>query len=76
MEKIIKRRIANIEIKYEDVDPLKQGQKIIDTHLGSGSSAIAAHYYGVDFVGLELDSDYFDAAKNRFDLQTRQQDLF
>jgi len=54
----------------------KQGQRILDTHLGSGSSAIAAHYFGVDFVGLELDSDYFKAAKNRVDLQTRQQDLF
>lgn len=54
----------------------EQGQKILDTHLGSGSSAIAAHYYGVDFVGLELDKDYFNAAKERFDLQTRQQDLF
>ena len=54
----------------------EQGQRILDTHLGSGSSAIAAHYYGVDFVGCELDSDYFKAAKERIDLQTRQQDLF
>lgn len=46
--------------------------KVLDTHLGSGSSAIAAHYFGVDFVGTELDKDYFDAAKARFDMATKQ----
>ena len=50
----------------------KQGDRILDTHLGSGSSAIAAHYFGVDFVGCELDKDYFDAAKARFDMATKQ----
>jgi len=50
----------------------KKGQKVLDTHLGSGSSAIAAHYFGVDFVGCELDKDYFDAAKARFDMATKQ----
>ena len=50
----------------------KKGQKILDTHLGSGSSAIAAHYFGVDFVGCELDKDYFEAAKARFDMATKQ----
>lgn len=54
----------------------KPGQRILDTHLGSGSSAIAAHYFGVDFVGCELDEDYYNAAVNRFDLSTRQQALF
>ena len=53
----------------------KPGQRILDTHLGSGSSAIAAHYYGVDFVGCELDEDYFNAAKNRFELATAQTSL-
>lgn len=48
------------------------GQKILDTHLGSGSSAIAAHYFGVDFVGIEIDSDYFNAAKARIDQETKQ----
>ncbi len=46
--------------------------KVFDSHLGSGSSAIAAHYFGVDFVGCELDKDYFDAAKARFDMATKQ----
>ncbi len=51
------------------------GQRILDTHLGSGSSAIAAHYFGVDFVGIELDEDYYKAACERFDQETRQLDL-
>ena len=50
----------------------KKGQRIFDSHLGSGSSAIAAHYFGVDFVGCELDKSYFDAAKARFDMATKQ----
>lgn len=54
----------------------KPGQRILDTHLGSGSSAIAAHYFGVDFVGCELDEDYYNAAKKRFELSTAQRTLF
>jgi site-specific DNA-methyltransferase (adenine-specific) len=50
----------------------KPGQRILDTHLGSGSSAIAAHYFGVDFVGCELDQDYYEAACDRFDNETKQ----
>ncbi len=47
-------------------------QRILDTHLGSGSSAIAAHYFGCDFVGMEIDKDYYDASCERFDRETRQ----
>ena len=54
----------------------ESGQKILDTHLGSGSSAIAAHYFGCDFVGIEIDEDYFKAAKERFNNETRQETLF
>lgn len=54
----------------------KPGQRILDTHLGSGSSAIAAHYFGVDFVGTELDADYYAAAKARFERETAQIDIF
>jgi site-specific DNA-methyltransferase (adenine-specific) len=54
----------------------KEGDRILDTHLGSGSSAIAAHYGGFDFVGCELDKDYFEAAKKRFDEETKQKELF
>ncbi len=53
----------------------KPGQRILDTHLGSGSSAIAAYYFGVDFVGCEIDKDYYKAAKERFDNETRQETL-
>lgn len=48
------------------------GQTILDTHLGSGSSAIAAHYMGNPFVGIELDQDYFQGAAKRIENETRQ----
>lgn len=49
------------------------GQKILDTHLGSASSAIAAHYFGAsEFVGTELHPGYFADAVQRFNQQTRQ----
>ncbi|HRP30502.1 MAG TPA: DNA methyltransferase [Agriterribacter sp.] len=54
----------------------KPGDRILDTHLGSGSSAIAAHQMGFDFVGTELDKDYYEAACKRFKEQTAQQKLF
>lgn len=54
----------------------KDGDKILDTHLGSGSSAIAAHYGGFDFVGCELDTDYFNAAKHRIECETAQKAMF
>lgn len=44
----------------------KPGDKILDTHLGSGSSRIAADQMGFDFTGFELDKDYFDASVKRF----------
>ncbi len=50
----------------------KPGWRILDTHLGSGSSAIAAHEMGFEFVGIEIDADYIAAARKRFDLMTRQ----
>ena len=53
----------------------KQGDKILDTHLGSGSSRIAAYDMGFDFVGCELDKDYFDAGNKRFELYRSQTKL-
>jgi site-specific DNA-methyltransferase (adenine-specific) len=44
----------------------KEGDKILDTHLGSGSSRIAADKMGFDFYGFELDKDYFDSSVKRF----------
>lgn len=54
----------------------KEGDRILDTHGGSGSSAIAAHYGGFDFVGCELDEDYYNAACRRFESETAQKALF
>ena len=54
----------------------KPGQRILDTHLGSGSSAIAANGMGFEFVGCELDADYFAAACQRIDNAQRQESLF
>ena len=54
----------------------EKGQRILDTHLGSGSNAIAAHYAGMEFVGCELDEDYFKASVERFERETAQKDMF
>jgi site-specific DNA-methyltransferase (adenine-specific) len=54
----------------------KQGDKILDTHLGSGSSAIACHGMGFDMVGIELDADYYTASVKRFKEQTSQLGIF
>ncbi len=54
----------------------KEGQKILDTHLGSGSIAIACHYYGVELLGIEIDKDYYKEAKKRINQLTRQETLF
>jgi site-specific DNA-methyltransferase (adenine-specific) len=45
----------------------KQGDKILDSHLGSGSSRIAAYKNGFDFTGFELDTEYFEKGNKRFD---------
>tara|TARA_Y100000310_G_C20654292_1_gene801198 strand:- start:848 stop:1558 length:711 start_codon:yes stop_codon:yes gene_type:complete len=50
----------------------KPGQRILDTHLGSGSSAIAAERLGFDFVGCELDPHYHKEAVKRFSIETQQ----
>ena len=54
----------------------KDGMKILDTHLGSGSSRISAHKAGLDFWGYELDKDYFEAQEQRFKTYLNQLDLF
>ena len=53
----------------------KEGDLILDTHLGSGSIAIACHQMGFDLVGCELDEDYYKAAHKRFQQQTAQMRL-
>ncbi len=54
----------------------KPGNKILDTHLGSGSSRIAAHVLGLDFVGYEIDPDYFAAQEERYKVHAAQITLF
>ena len=54
----------------------KQGDKILDTHLGSGSIAIACHDYGFDLTACELDKEYFEKAKQRIINHVAQQSLF
>jgi site-specific DNA-methyltransferase (adenine-specific) len=52
------------------------GQRILDTHLGSGSHAIAAHHFGADFTGIEIDADYFAASVDRIRRELAQGVLF
>jgi site-specific DNA-methyltransferase (adenine-specific) len=54
----------------------KQGNKILDTHLGSGSIAIACHDYGFQLTACELDAEYYEAAKKRFLNHSAQIKLF
>jgi site-specific DNA-methyltransferase (adenine-specific) len=53
-----------------------EGMKILDTHLGSGSSRISAHKAKLDFVGCELDTDYFNAAEKRYQQFISQLTIF
>jgi site-specific DNA-methyltransferase (adenine-specific) len=50
----------------------KQGDKILDTHLGSGSSRIAAYEMGFDFTAFELDTEYFEAQEKRYNAHIAQ----
>ena len=54
----------------------KPGDKILDTHLGSGSSRIAAYDAGLNFVGYEIDKEYFDKQEERYQRHISQISLF
>lgn len=54
----------------------KEGDKILDTHLGSGSIAIACHDYKFELTACELDKEYFDKAVERIKNHVGQQKLF
>jgi len=54
----------------------KEGDKILDTHLGSGSIAIACHNLGFDLTACELDTEYYSAALKRLEQHQAQKRLF
>jgi site-specific DNA-methyltransferase (adenine-specific) len=54
----------------------KEGDKILDTHLGSGSIAIACHDYKYELTACELDKEYYDKAIQRINNHVAQQKLF
>ena len=54
----------------------KEGDTILDTHLGSGSIAIACHNLGYDLTGYEIDKEYFEAAQKRINIHKQQKRLF
>ena len=54
----------------------KPGDKIIDTHVGGGSSLIACSQMGFDYIGFEIDPDYYEAAKERIEQETAQMTFF
>jgi site-specific DNA-methyltransferase (adenine-specific) len=54
----------------------KQGDKILDTHLGSGSIAIACHDLGFDLDGYEIDLEYYTAAVKRLENHQKQLSIF
>lgn len=54
----------------------KQGDKILDTHVGSASSLIACHNYGFEYIGFEIDKDYYEAATRRLEAVKAQVSMF
>ena len=73
----------NLAIGEEDIYKVlriaflrKEGDKILDTHLGSGSIAIACHNLGYDLDGFEIDKDYYNDALKRFKNHTSQIRLY
>ena len=54
----------------------KQGDKILDTHVGSASSLVACHNLGFEYVGFEIDADYYKMARERLEAVKAQERLF
>ncbi len=54
----------------------KPGDKILDTHVGSASSLIACHQMGFEYLGFEIDEEYYNKAKKRLDEVKAQQTIF
>ena len=60
-----------LRVKYA-----KEGWRILDTHLGSGSSRIAAYNLGFEFVGCEIEPTYFQLQEQRFADHTAQERMW
>ena len=74
-----KRHITQKPIKLYEwllLKYAKEGDKILDTHLGSGSIAIACHNLGYDLTACELDKEYYEAAIKRIEQHKRQIRMF
>ena len=54
----------------------KEGDKILDTHVGSASSLIACHDFKFEYLGFELDEDYYNTATERIKKHIAQVDIF
>ena len=54
----------------------KEGDKILDTHVGSASSLIACHNYGFEYIGFEIDKEYYEKAKERLEAVKAQVSMF
>ena len=54
----------------------KPGDKILDTHVGSASSLIACYNMGFEYIGFEIDKDYYEAAQERMRIHMQQQTIF
>jgi len=88
ISKIYKLRIAGAEKRIHPTQKpvklyewllmnyAKEGDKILDTHLGSGSIALACHNLGYDLEGYELDKEYYDNATKRIKQHQAQTTLF
>ena len=89
--KSVSKRIALTSIQNERIHPTqkpvklykwllknyaKEGDKILDTHVGSASSLIACYDMGFDAVGFELDEDYYNESKQRLERFMKQVTLF
>jgi site-specific DNA-methyltransferase (adenine-specific) len=81
------RKCENVERSHPTQKPIllykwlidkyaKENDKILDTHLGSGSIAIACHDYGFELTACELDKEYYDKAMQRIVNHTNQTKLF
>lgn len=62
--------------KWLLINYAKKGDKILDTHVGSASSLIACHELGFDYLGFELDKEYFSKANERLEQVKAQMSIF